>query len=382
MRRSLYILKDALERRLKQTQQAAPDLNTSCILFHAINGIGLGHLSRLTAIALGIRERSPSTRLLFAVEGDSHGFLEAADLPHIVFPSRSKIFSDRWHSWPKPQREKLIRSMAESIVAAISPNLIVFDCFPNPLLQMVAHQKKIPFAICVRKSKDMDNYFKVLRPILLEANVIIFPHNISELTIPIEFADKAHFVGPVARPFPKADDNSNPHEGLILISGGGGGYPGTVNFYNLALEAFANCQRRDPRLSGLLVTGPLFREWRQLRLVPGVRITPFDPRITTAFRRAHLVICQAGYNTVAEVISSGVPAICVPAERKFDDQYERAKTMAGTHPQFHLWEDNDSEALSVFMLRLLQMPRTTHNSIDSQGSILAAEILIESMMRN
>jgi len=377
----LLNLKENLMQRLKQAQNASPDSSKSCILFHAINGIGLGHVSRLAAIALAIRERNASTALLFVVEGGSQALLEAANLPYLIFPSKSNIYSARWDSWSTAQRDTLLRSMAESIIAATSPSLIVFDCFPNPPLVNVAQHNEIPFGVCVRKSKDMDQHFKALAPILLQAKVIIAPHSPDELVFPKELAGKSHFVGPIVRPFWKSTNSSNSNERLVVISGGGGGYPGTVKFYNLALKALAQCQRRDSRLSGLLVTGPLFREWRQLRLNPGdVQITPFDPQITSVFSRAALVICQAGYNTVAEVISSGVPAICVPAERKFDDQFERARAMAGAYQQFHAWEGSESEALATFILDVLQMPRTANSTIDSQGAARAGEILTENSL--
>jgi len=46
------------------------------------------------------------------------------------------------------------------------------------------------------------------------------------------------------------------------------------------------------------------------------------------------VICQGGYNTIAELTTLGVPAICLPAERKFDDQHERAMKTAETYSHF------------------------------------------------
>jgi UDP-N-acetylglucosamine:LPS N-acetylglucosamine transferase len=261
--------------------------------------------------------------------------------------------------------------------------LILFDCLPDPAFVAVAERKSIPFAICVRKTKDMNDYLRRLRPVLAQARIIIFPHDASEVEVPTEFIEKSIFVGKIVRPLDRIPDPTNQRDhSRIIISGGGGGYPGTVAFYNLALEALSKCREIDPMLSVTLVTGPLFDEWSQLKPTSGVQIIPFDPGITTSFGRANLVICQGGYNTIAELTTLGVPVICVPAERKFDDQHERATKTAETHSQFHVWKDSDKGSLVALILKVLKIPaltaaRTPDNSSDGAG--LAAQALIEAM---
>ncbi|HEY8186314.1 MAG TPA: glycosyltransferase [Pyrinomonadaceae bacterium] len=354
----------------------------ACVLFHAVNGIGLGHVSRLTAIALALRERRPNLPLLFVVQGDSHGLLQSADLPYVAFPSASR-FNGGEDSWLRSIRGRLLGSMAESIIVATNASLILFDCLPDPAFVAVAGRKSIPFAICVRKAKDMADYLRRLRPVLEQARIIIFPHESSEIEVPGEFIEKSIFVGKIVRPLNRVPDLTSQHDhSRIIISGGGGGYPGTVAFYNLALEALAKCRQMDPMLSATLVTGPLFDEWSQLRPTSGVQIIPFDPGITTRFGRANLVICQGGYNTIAELTTLGVPVICMPAERKFDDQYERAMKTAETYKQFHVWKGSDNGSLATLILKVLKMPATTTvwtPDKSSDGAGLAAQVLIEAM---
>jgi len=349
-----------------------------------MNGIGLGHVSRLAAIALAIRQRDPNLAQLFAVEGDSHGLLEAANLAHITFPSSSRLHSNNLNSWSRARREILTKSIAELIVDFTNPDLIVFDCFPNRLLTTIARTRKIPFAICVRKCKDMEGYFKGFGNVLEEAKSIVIPHSSGELNIPVELASKSYFVGSIVRPLIKTPNpvSGFDHQRRVVITGGGGGYPGTVSFYNLALEAIAKSREIDPALTGLLVTGPLFNEWKELRLVSGVSVIPFDPDITALFRAAPLVLCQAGYNTVAEVTALGVSAICIPAHRNFDDQHERARRMSDAYGQFWLLEDPNSDSLSALISKILQMaPAANTITSDSDGSRLAADVLIKCIDR-
>lgn len=354
----------------------------TCVLFHAVNGIGLGHISRLAAIALAMRERRPNLPLLFVVEGDSHGLLQSADLPYVEFPSASR-FNGGEDSWLRSIRGRLLGSIAESIVAATNPRLILFDCLPNPAFVAVAKRKSIPLAICVRKTKDMRDYLRRLQPVLDQARTIIFPHESSEVEVPPEFNEKSIFVGRIVRPLNRIPGPINQRgHSRIIISGGGGGYPGTVAFYNLTLEALSACRQIDPTLSATLITGPLFTEWSRLKPASGVQIIPFDPGITTLFSGADLVICQGGYNTIAELTTLGVPVICIPAERTFDDQHERAVKTAETYGQFHVWKDSDSGSLAALIFKVLKMPALTAAGTAvnrAEGAGRAAQALIEAM---
>jgi UDP-N-acetylglucosamine:LPS N-acetylglucosamine transferase len=139
----------------------------------------------------------------------------------------------------------------------------------------------------------------------------------------------------------------------VVITGGGGGYPGVVNFYNLALAACANCRKTNPDLSTILVAGPLFKDWSKLRL-EGATLFPSHLDMPGLYERAALVICQAGYNTVAEVLRSSKPAICVPAKRAFDDQSERAHLAASRQRAFIVVEKPTVANLSASIVSCLR----------------------------
>src|SRR5262249_31356292 len=127
------------------------------IMFHAVNSTGLGHLSRLIAIALAIRERAPYTNLLFTVDGASHGLLEAAKIPFIALPYLQDVHT--LPMWSVEQKDQLVFSMANSITQIMCPELLIFDCFTNDVLLRVAQGKGIPLVICMRKMKNMDKLY-------------------------------------------------------------------------------------------------------------------------------------------------------------------------------------------------------------------------------
>jgi UDP-N-acetylglucosamine--N-acetylmuramyl-(pentapeptide) pyrophosphoryl-undecaprenol N-acetylglucosamine transferase len=109
-------------------------------------------------------------------------------------------------------------------------------------------------------------------------------------------------------------------------------------------------------------------------------VIPFDPALSCAFARAGLVVCQAGYNTVAELVAIGVPAIAVPAVRDWDDQFARAASVARASATVRMYEGQDAAALGVLMLDALErgrIARTDESAPDTGGAARAAACLLE-----
>jgi predicted glycosyltransferase len=229
----------------------------------------------------------------------------------------------------------------------------------------------------------MNRYFDRLTAMRVPLELVLIAHDEGACTVPDEMRPRARFIGPVERrteatPVSSAASLDRP---LVVISGGGGGYPGTVDFYNLALAGFERARQHTPELAALLVAGPLFTEWRQLRLVDRVRVLPFDPHLSDLFASADVIVCQAGYNTVAEVLSSGVPTICVPAPRGADDQFERA-ALAATSPTFRTYEGADPIAFGQLLLDAIAAGRTASSPRPVMpGAARAAEHLLGLLAR-
>jgi predicted glycosyltransferase len=127
-----------------------------------------------------------------------------------------------------------------------------------------------------------------------------------------------------------------PH-GEIVVSAGGGRV--AAAFFQAALAARAGCRAGAARPWRLL-TGPYLtsaaREdldalTRQLAPVgrhPAVVVEAFRPDFPALLRGAALSVSQAGYNTVLDVLASGVRAVVVPFEESGDEQVTRARLLA------------------------------------------------------
>jgi predicted glycosyltransferase len=197
--------------------------------------------------------------------------------------------------------------------------------------------------------------------------------------VPEQLVSRARFVGNIVRlPAPDSSRRTGSDKQLI-ITGGGGGFPKTVEFYNLAIESYARCRRKDPHLNCVLIVGPLFSDWWDLRVTDGVRLIPSEPQLRELLTDADLVICQGGYNTVSEITQLHLPCVCIPAPRGFDDQFARAHQAAKSRPNFHVYEGNDPDVLAALMESCLASPRSTSQGSSSMtdGGDQAAALLLD-----
>jgi predicted glycosyltransferase len=354
------------------------------ILFQCPNQVGLGHLSRLAAIAVAVRRIDQGVRVPFVIEGGSHSFLEACGLPYLVLPQPQRN-AVGWISWDVLERREMAIALSLVMIRQTKPDVVVFDCFPSSAFMVAASKCRVPMAMCLRKMRDLPLYFNRMKHILPLLGLILVVHESGEMDLPDDIKNKTIFVGGVARTTRLAPlsevRKSNHGTWTIVITGGGGGYPGTVDFYNLALEAILRVRRRRPLATGLLVTGPLFKEWLSLELVDGVRVIPFDPDIVQTFLNSQLVICQGGYNTLAELATLGTEAICIPAPRKFDDQFDRVARLAQLHPHIHAFRGTTSIQLAETIETCLDINPKVDRPFVIDGAMRAAEELHAFILR-
>jgi len=224
-----------------------------------------------------------------------------------------------------------------------------------------------------------------VRDLLPNLETIIVPHEPETCELPEFLRGKATYAGEIVRPLPLDPVPLALRLGgggkCVVITGGGGGYPGTVDFFNLALRAFSEVRKELPELQGVLIAGPLFHDWFKLELVEGMRVTPFEPEADSIFATADLVISQAGYNTIAELAALGTPAICIPAERGFDDQFERAATVAEQFPNVHLFTGANAGELPTMIHKCLEGGGERRRGAGPKGAVKAAECLYSLAIR-
>lgn len=221
-----------------------------------------------------------------------------------------------------------------------------------------------------------------MREVLDCARLIIIPHADGAVRFPEQLAPKVRFVGQIAH---QAEHLAIREQGSpaaeVVITGGGGGYPGTFEFYNLAMRATAIVRERYADFRPRLIAGPLFRDWPLLELRDGISMVPFEPHMASRLNKADLVICQAGYNTIAELEQLAIKAVLVPAQREWDDQFARAERVVRKRQNFRLFRGKTAAELVVLIEEFLREPIGNIECAKPTGGMNAA-MLICHMLNN
>jgi predicted glycosyltransferase len=347
------------------------------VIFQPPNHIGLGHINRLAAIAIALQEMQEPIRSVFVVEGSGHVLLDALNFPSLPLPSEHALFeTGYWNCWSAGERSNVSRKLSRAILRAVRPQLVVFDCFPNPAFARAVFEKGIPTVLCLREMRDVKKYLSCMDRLLTQITHLLIPHDPGAFELPAAIRIKSRFVGEIVRPLGRKHEKPLKTPGQqVVISGGGGGYPGTVSFYNLAIKALTELQRLEPLLAGRLITGPLFQDWSTLQLEAGVSVTPFEADMLGAFSTADLVISAAGYNISAELEQVAAQAILVPAERQWDDQCARAARLARKYSRFRVFTGSSPHDLARLAQEALQDKKTISTVPSINGARKAAEII-------
>jgi predicted glycosyltransferase len=146
-----------------------------------------------------------------------------------------------------------------------------------------------------------------------------------------EIADRLVYTGYVAAPEIPLAGGCNAGAGEVLVSAGGGAVGG-------ALMRAALAARRRGCLADAgwrLLAGPNLAadEFSELtaELPDGVTVERYRDDFPQLLRRCRVSVSQAGYNTVLDVITAGVPAVLVPfAELRETEQTLRAERLAAS----------------------------------------------------
>ena len=225
------------------------------VAFHAINGVGLGHLVRAIAIAKEIRALVPAAELLVLTNARDTTMLTEARLDHVRFPPRL----DEPHADPARVHDALPRRLEEAAflatLAAFAPSLVVFDTHP-PL--GIASRLAAMGARAVLVQRE-------LRPEALRAFVasgapllfdrIVVPHEPGEVDLASYDGAPAVLVGPIVRGLAKSRAKRTAGTRVVALGGGGGQPVDSARFVRAVADAHHLARARIPGLETTLVTG-------------------------------------------------------------------------------------------------------------------------------
>jgi predicted glycosyltransferase len=157
---------------------------------------------------------------------------------------------------------------------------------------------------------------------------------------------------------------------VLVTTGGGGDGSDIIEAYLLGLSSLT----RSVALKTTVIFGPQMPESRRENLLArfghfgDVTFLDFDPDLTTHYAASDVVVAQAGYNTVCELLSFSQRAILVPRAEPVREQLIRARLLA-KRGYFELIEPKDLNPgflISTVLCAVRTAPRMTR-ALDLDG---------------
>jgi UDP-N-acetylglucosamine--N-acetylmuramyl-(pentapeptide) pyrophosphoryl-undecaprenol N-acetylglucosamine transferase len=312
------------------------------ILYHAINGVGLGHLMRLSAVAAAVRTRAPHAHQLIATSANYPPHFRRLDVPVMIFPDHEGGPSLSLDRRARCVSTRFAAKLLNHLVDEYDPQLVVFDTHaPHRVVRKVVDDGRRA-ALVFRACREEFLLRHLRQGSLAPFDLIVIPHSEEEFQAGLSRSTltllrrlrTVRYVGSIV--FPSAADAAAQLEvvrrygiaansRLVVVTAGGGGL-GKLNeqLYRSVCTAAVQLRSAYPDLQVICIGGPYARE---LLLPESCIYVPEEVSMQALLSRADIAVAIPGYNTVQEILSSGTPAILVPVRRKTEDLEARVDAL-------------------------------------------------------
>ncbi|HEX2088318.1 MAG TPA: glycosyltransferase [Actinomycetota bacterium] len=354
------------------------------VLIYSHDTYGLGHLRRSILVASGlVAGADPPLSVLIATGSPRAQAFELPDgCDTLKLPSVTKTpegtYRPRTLNVPLDElvavRSELLRSTARSF----RPDLLLVDHSPVgmqgelwPLFRDMNNWSSRPTVVlglrditdaadAVRGEWDASGAWEALGGVydrMLVYGDEHLPTTAQDLRLAERFPGKVKLVGYLARSIRPPTQSQNGVPTVLVTAGGGGDGHQLLSGYLSFLERLP----ADSRFRSIVVTGPFLSRSRQREvkarcraLGPSVEVLCFTDHFEELLSSAAGVVSMAGYNTVVEILSAGVPALLVPRRKPRMEQWLRAQRLAALDGDFiTLAQTPDPSVIGRFVERVI-----------------------------
>lgn len=351
------------------------------LLFYAVNGLGLGHVTRLLAISRAVRRQCPGAQILFVTASEADDVIYKEGFAALKIPSKTIANAARL----RPQTyAKLAQSVTWNAVAAFNPAVIVVDTFPagslHELLPLLRWEMRRVFVYRVQqREKALESFFQNTLGLY---DLALIPHVEDSEDIPLPSETPGVWTGDiVVRRRDEALSREEARERLDLpankrilyVTFGGGGEDELHHALSATFSAL-----RNTNWTLAVANAPLDRR-RRPALPQNAQWVNYYP-MAECFAAFDAALSAAGYNSVTELLHHGVPSIFVPFARGVDDQFARVHKAVSASAALTCSLDNDSIQQSVAQLECedtrIRLRDTAQALTPANGADRAAEIIL------
>ncbi len=385
------------------------------ILFHCQHLLGIGHAQRAASLARALAEAGEEVLFVsggLPVPGLELGGAEDVPLPPLTAGDEAASTLVRPDGRP-PDAAYLDARRAQllALLATRDPAVVLLELFPfgrhtlafelGPLLLARADDRR-------RRGLRAPRVAVSLRDILVSKKNQPW-YELAVLAVVRQCIDRVLVHGspdviPLSRTFGLADglgetvvytgyltapptqSPATPPQGEVVVSGGGGRVAGPFFRMVLAARSLSDVAAAHP---WRLLTGPylpdevrdeliaLTRDLPSVAGRPAVVVESFRSDFAALLRGAALSVSQAGYNTVLDLVSTGVRAVVVPFDGSGDEQPLRARLLAERGLLSVVHGDELTPArLAAAMDSALKTPReAAERRIDLDGAARSVQLL-------
>lgn len=329
---------------------------------YAVNGSGLGHLTRVVAILRWMRRlaRLSGVQLEAYVltSSEAPGLALEESFATFKIPSKTAV---RKAGLPKDDYLRLARQWVWHSVGLLKPDLLLVDTFPGGSFGELLHTLDVPRArVFIRRAmKEEFARLPGVRNLLPLYDKILVPGELdatTTLTTDAVLASKTRHTGPILlrsreelRPREEARRRLGvPADKLgVWLSAGGGGDPRARS----GIETLVETLRREPDLHLVVGAGPLC-DAPPLR---GPNITWLsDFNAMRDFAGLDFAFSAAGYNSFHELLHAGVPAAFFAQEKIADEQSRRVSAASAAGCALSIEVDGDGAPRVDEIVRALE----------------------------
>jgi len=369
------------------------------LLFYAVNGLGLGHVTRLLAIARKVRTRAPGAEIVFFTSSEAEDVIFREGFAAFKVPS--KTLRAEAHLRPATYA-RMLQTVTLNLLASFHPHVLIVDTFPagtmQELLPVLRWDSRKVFVYRVQRPEVAHS--PLMQNTLQLYDLAIIPHHEGEEETPLPEGLERIWTGPIlirdrteAKPRAEARQilGLPPDGPALYVTFGGGGDAAmddalmeTLGVWEHGSEGVLGPNApplphfNTPSLHLAVAVAPLYRG-RFLRR-EGVTPVSYYPmaELYPAFDAA---LSAAGYNTAMELLHHGVPAAFVPFPRQVDDQEARARRIEAAGAGIRV-SPLDAGTLPQVVARLLDpaqaavMRESAMRLVPDSGADRAAEAIV------
>ena len=362
---------------------------------------GLGRLRRTINLARAVTEADPDATALIVTGSAALGSfvlpqrVDTVKLPVFRRKADGTLYATLGVDMPmiESMRSEILRSAA----AAFDPDVVVVDMTPLglrdelvPMLELLRERGRARIVLGLRNVEDdparvhaawreSDTLSAVER--YYDCALVYGPHNttsdalscLDSVKMPVPVTHVG-FVG--NSPATTAPDDLPDGYLLVTVGGGSDGHE--------TIHAVLDAEQHQPLACPIVVvTGPLMAAEEVSSLAnrcdgEHIRLFEFRHDMANVLAGARGVVTMGGYNTVSEVLQTGVPALVIPRVRPSEEQLIRANDLVALGLADMLHPDAITpERMWHAVHRMMHRPRRLIDRTDYRGAERTAELLVD-----